>query len=132
MKIYDGKGIVMGRLAVQVAKDALRGEEVSVVNCNEIIITGNKKTFEKEFKEKRSKFGSSQKGPKIHRSSEKIVKRAIRGMLPDHRKGRGREAFKKIKTYNEIPPELEGKKFIKIKQNKKIKTNKVKELAKRK
>ena len=131
MKIIDGRGIVMGRLASHVAKEALKGEEISVVNCSEVVITGNKKTMEREFAEKRSKFGSSQKGPKHHRTSEKIVKRAIRGMLPNHRVGRGREAFSRIKCYNEIPKELEEKEVMKLKQDKKIKMNKVKELIKR-
>ncbi len=131
MEIIDGKGIVKGRLASYVAKEALKGEEIAVVNCSDVIITGNKKMIEKEFYEERSKFGSSQKGPKHHRTSEKIVKRAIRGMLPNHRMGRGREAFKRIKCYNEIPKGFEGKEFIKLKQDKKIKINKVKMLVKR-
>jgi len=130
MKIIDGKDAVMGRLASHVAKEALKGEELVVVNCSEVVITGNKKTVEREFLEKRGRFGSSQKGPKIHRSSEKIVKRSIRGMLPNHRVGRGRDAFKRIKCYDKVPKEFEGKDLIRLKQGKKIKTNKVKKLNK--
>ena len=130
MKIIDGKGLVMGRLASYVAKELLKGEEIAVINCSQVIVTGNKKTFEKEFKEKRSKMGSSLKGPKHHRTSEKIVKRAIRGMLPNHREGRGRIAFKRVKCYNTIPKELEGKKTFKMNVKKKIKPNKVGELEK--
>ena len=130
MIVIDGTGIVMGRLASYVAKEALKGEEIAVVNCEEVVITGNRKTFEKEFAEKRSKFGSSQKGPKHIRSSDRIVKRCIRGMLPNHRTGRGRDAFKKIKCYTKIPKELEGKKITKMQQGVKIKTNKVKKLNK--
>ena len=40
MKIYDGKGAVLGRLASKVAKEALQGEEIAILNCEEIIITG--------------------------------------------------------------------------------------------
>lgn len=109
MKIIDGKGLVMGRLAAFVAKEALKGEEVAVINCNEVIITGNKKDIERNFKEKRSRFGHSQKGPKHHKVSEKIVKRSIRGMLPNHREGRGKDAIKRIKCYNKVPKELEAK-----------------------
>lgn len=130
MKIIDGTGMVMGRLASHVAKEALKGETMVVVNCSEAIITGNRKMIEREFQEERSKFGSSQKGPKHHRTSEKIVKRSIRGMLPNHRAGRGREAFKRIKCYNKVPKEFEGKKLIKLKQDKKIKINKVSLLTK--
>ena len=130
MKIINGKNAVLGRLASYVAKEILKGEEVVVVNCNEVIITGNRKNIEAEFFEKRQKVGSGQKGPKIHRSSEKIVKRTIRGMLPDHREGRGKEAFKRIKCYNKIPKEFEVKEMIKAGKEKKTKFSKVKDLAK--
>ena len=82
MKIIDGKGAVLGRLGSYVAKEALKGEEIAILNCEQVIITGSKKNIEKSFHEKRSRVGSSQKGPKHSKSSEKIVKRAIRGMLP--------------------------------------------------
>ena len=85
MMFIDGKGTTLGRLATHVVKKLLMGEEVRIFNCDAIIITGNKKTTEREFSEKRGRFGHSQKGPKHHATSEKIVKRAIRGMLPDHR-----------------------------------------------
>ncbi len=107
MKVIDGTETPMGRLATFVAKEALKGEEVSVVNCDKVIITGSRKNVEEEFQVKRHRFGSSQKGPKISKSNEKIVKRAIRGMLPNFREGRGNVAFKKIKCYNKIPKELE-------------------------
>ncbi len=111
-KIIDGKNAVLGRLASYAAKESLKGEEIVVLNCEQIIITGNKKNIEKEFQEKRSRVGSSQKGPKHSKTSEKIVKRVIRGMLPDHRKGRGRVAFKKIKCYVGVPKEFQDAKKI--------------------
>jgi large subunit ribosomal protein L13 len=129
MKIIDGKNAVMGRLASYAAKELLKGEEIAVVNCDEVIITGNKKNIEKEFEEKRGRFGSSQKGPKHHKSSEKMVKRVIRGMLPDHREGRGREAFKRVKCYNKVPKEFEDKKMIKAGKARKTKFEKVKDFT---
>ena len=130
MKILDGSGAVLGRLASYVAKESLKGEEIAILNCSEIIITGNKNKIKEEFKEKRSRVGSSQKGPKHSRKTEKIVKRTIRGMLPNYREGRGREAWKRIKCYDKIPKEFEGKNFIKLKKENKIKTNKVSEFTK--
>ena len=120
----------MGRLASYVAKEALKGEEIQIVNCSEVVITGNKKMIEEKFHKQRNRFGSSQKGPKHPRPSEKIIKKVIRGMLPDHRGGRGKEAFNRIKCYNKVPKELEGKQFFILKQNQKIKLNKVKEFTK--
>ena len=77
-----------------------------------MIITGNKRKIKEDFEEKRSKVGSGQKGPKVSRLNERIVKRAIRGMLPNHRKGRGKEAFKRIKCYTGVPNEYEKSKKI--------------------
>jgi len=130
MKIIEGKGAVLGRLASYVAKEALKGEEIVIVNCEQILITGNKENIQKEFLEKRSKVGSGQKGPKHHRTSEKIVKRTIRGMLPDHKEGRGRVAFKKVKCYVGMPKEFEGKKTESLSKGAPRKYIKVKGLTK--
>ena len=130
MKIIDGKDAVMGRLASYVAKELLKGEEIAVVNCDEVIITGSKKRIESDFLEKRGRIGSSQKGPKHHKKSDKIVKRAIRGMLPNHREGRGRTAWKNLKCYIGIPKELDGKEIQEFNKDKKLKSSKIKELIK--
>jgi len=130
MKVIDGKNTAMGRIASYSAKQALQGEEIAVVNCDEIRITGNKKSIEADFKEQRSRVGSSQKGPKHHKTSEKIVKRVIRGMLPDHRRGRGREAFKRIKCYSKVPKELEESEKMSLARPMKGKFIIVKEVAK--
>jgi large subunit ribosomal protein L13 len=114
MKIIDGTNYPMGRLASYAAKEALKGEEIAVVNCNKVIITGSRKHVEKDFQIRRNRFGSSQKGPKISKTNEKIVKRTIRGMLPNFREGRGSETFKRIKCYNELPKEFESKQIIKF------------------
>ena len=129
MKIIDGKNAVLGRLASYVVKEALKGEEIVILNCEQIIITGNKKNIQEKFEIKRGRVGSSQKGPKHSIISEKIVKRAFRGMLPDHRTGKGREAFKRIKCYNKVPKEFENEKKIiagKEKRTKFIRINEIK------
>ena len=130
MKIIDGNNAVLGRLASYVAKEALRGEEIIVLNCESVIITGNKKFIRKNFEESRRKVGSGQKGPKISRDAEKIVKRAIRGMLPNHRRGRGAVAYSRIKCYIGVPKEFEGMKKIVSGKEKKSKYVYVKEIAK--
>ena len=129
-KVIDGENSVMGRVASYAAKEALGGEEVAVLNCDKVIITGNLDSIRRDFLEKRSRFGSSQKGPKHIKVSERIVKRAIRGMLPNFREGRGREAFKRIKCYNGIPPEFDKAKKIIIPGNEKKKFSFVKEFTK--
>lgn len=130
VKIIDGKGAVMGRLASYAAKQALQGEEIVILNCEEVIITGNKKDIRKDFEEKRSKVGSGQKGPKHSKLPERIVKRAIRGMLPNHRKGRGRQALNRVRCYQGVPKEFESQKKIIGKQEKKIKFMTINDLSK--
>jgi ribosomal protein uL13 len=127
MKIIDGKNKVLGRLASFVAKEILKGEEYAVINCNEIIITGARKSIQKEFDEKRSRFGDSQRGPRHHKTTEKIVKRVIQGMIPSPREGIGKEALKRVKCYNTTPKEFEGKETIEFETGKKSKFSRVKE-----
>ena len=129
MKIIDGSNATLGRIASYVAKQALKGEEIAIVHCEKIIITGSKENIKREFEEKRGKVGNSQKGPKVSRSEELIVKRVIRGMLPNHRRGRGKEALKRIKCYKGLPKEFENEKKILAGKEKGIKLMSLGELS---
>jgi len=132
MKIIDGKNAIMGRLASYVAKEALKGEEIIILNCDYVIITGSKKNVKEIFDRKRMRVGSGQKGPKHSRRADLIVKRAIRGMLPTHRKGRGKEALKKIKCCLGVPKEFENSKKIVAGKTRKSKFVNIKEITKNK
>lgn len=135
MKIIDGENAILGRLAAFTAKEALKGEDIAIVNCEKIIITGNKEFTKENFMEKRRRVGSTQKGPKISRDSEKIVKRVIRGMLPNYRIGRGAIALKRIKCYKGVPLQFEKEKKIVAGRQHKIQKNKfmsVQELSRQK
>lgn len=110
MKIIDGTGATLGRLASYSAKQALKGEEIVILNCEKIIITGNKKDIVEKYKQKRRLVGSTQKGPKYSRSLDRVVKVTIRGMLPNYREGRGRAAYKRIRCYIGVPKKFEDSK----------------------
>lgn len=125
MKIIDGKDAVLGRIASYAAKESLKGEDIVIVDCDKVIVTGNKKNIKTEFEETRGRVGSTQHGPKISRTSEKVVKRAVRGMLPNYRHGRGRVAFKRIKCYAGIPKEFEAAKKISIGKEKEKSESKI-------
>ena len=131
MKVIDGENAVLGRVAAYAAKEAIKGEEIVVVNCEKIIVTGRKKTTQQEFAEKKSKVGHSQKGPRHSVLSYKIVKRTIRGMIPEHRWGRGKEIFNRIKCYNKVPKEFEGAEKISLVRDVKCRSIKVGEIYKR-
>jgi large subunit ribosomal protein L13 len=117
VKVIDGKDTALGRLASYAAKEALKGEDIIIINCKDVIITGNKKNIKKEFKEKRNRVGSGQKGPKISRLDYQIIKRAIRGMLPNYRTGKGRIALKRIKCYDYKPEGYKKEEEISIKKD---------------
>ncbi len=112
--IIDAKNLIVGRLATKVAKLALLGEDVTVLNCNESILTGKKKEILSAYQRKRS-MGTPTKGPVYHRSPEKMLKRIIRGMLP-YKKPRGNAAFKKIKCYNTVPEQFQGKETLTLEE----------------
>ena len=116
MIIIDGENAIFGRLCSYAAKQALSGEEVVVVNSDKVLISGNKKDIIKKYSELRELGGHSKKGPKIPKVEYKMLKRGIRGMLPDHRKGQGRDAYKRVMCHNGVPKEFEGKEMIKIKR----------------
>ena len=127
--IIDGEGAVFGRLCSYVAKKALEGNEVIVVNSDKVVITGNKIVAIEKYRDLRTKGGSAQKGPYHTKIAYQIVKRGIRGMLPDYRKGIGSEAFSKIKCHNGIPSEFKDQKMIKAGKDKRSKYIELNELV---
>ncbi len=117
--VIDGSGHVAGRLASIVAKRLLEGDEVVVVNAQDIIITGKKKRvlekFLKRITEWRTYYNPEKRGPKYPRTPDRIFKRMVRGMLP-HKKPRGRSALKRLKVYVGVPPEYRGREAIRIEE----------------
>ncbi len=105
MKIYNGEGMILGRLAAAVAKDALLGEEVKVVNCEKIIVSGRKTNTFAAAKQRYERRGYPPKSANPSRLPERHVRRAIRGMLP-WKRARGKEAFKRVLCYRGVPGEF--------------------------
>jgi large subunit ribosomal protein L13 len=131
MKVIDGTDAVLGRLASYAAKEALKGEEIAILNCEKVLITGNKRNITEGFKAKRKRVGSTQKGPKYSLSIDRVVKRTIRGMLPNARRsGRGSEAHKRIKCYIGIPKEFENAKTEKLKAREEVISHKLGDILK--
>ncbi|OIO42626.1 50S ribosomal protein L13 [Candidatus Pacearchaeota archaeon CG10_big_fil_rev_8_21_14_0_10_31_9] len=109
--LIDGKNAVMGRLSSYAAKQAMLGKEIVIINSNDVIITGRKEDIFQKYSELVKKGGYSQKGPKITRTPERLLKRVIRGML-SHKQERGVEALGRIKCYNETPEQYKDSKKI--------------------
>lgn len=126
--IIDGNGAIFGRVCSIAAKIALEGNEVIIVNSDKLIITGNKSDIIYKYDRLRKKGGFSQKGPQISRVPHMMLKRSIRGMLPDFRRGYGKNTFRNIKCYSGVPKELINEKKLIIGNEKKLKFIELKEL----
>ena len=107
IKIIDGEGLILGRLASAVAKKLLneKDTEIVIVNAESVVISGSKERIFKDYKEKKDR-GSKEKGPFYPKRPDRIVKRTIRGMLP-YKQAKGREALSRVKVYLGIPEDYE-------------------------
>jgi large subunit ribosomal protein L13 len=104
MKTVDAEGLILGRMATQVAKLALMGEQINIINCEKAVVSGSQSKIDKRHKLR--EMGSPFKGPFYPKTADRIVKRAIRGMLP-YKQQRGRNAFERIRCYIGQPEGIE-------------------------
>ncbi len=111
--IIDAQNLLIGRMATFVAKRALLGENVDVINCEKAVIGGNR-AFTLSKYVHRLERGQIRKGPYVYRRADMFVRRCIRGMLP-YKQARGKEAFSRIKCYIGFPEELKSQKAITVK-----------------
>src|SRR3989344_9168599 len=126
--IIDAAGGILGRIASYAAKQSLYGRSIKIVNCNDAMITGDKKMILEKYKASRRRGGAAMNGPHFPKHPERIMKRTVRGML-SYTQGRGLEAFKRVMCYNEVPAELQGKDKITLKREIKVKAIKLSELC---
>merc|ERR1712087_292837 len=113
--VIDGRGHMNGRLASIVAKLILNGQKVVIVRCEEINISGNfyrNKLKYLDFLKKRCNVKPS-RGPFHFRAPSKIFWRTVRGMIP-HKTERGKDAMKRLQTFEGVPPPYDKKKRMVI------------------
>lgn len=106
--IINAENLILGRLAAAVAKQALQGEKVDVINVEKAVVTGKPAEVLERYKQKFNR-GYALSGPYFQRHPEKLVRRTIRGMLP-YKQEKGKKAFKIIRCYIGVPEEFKGKK----------------------
>jgi large subunit ribosomal protein L13 len=110
MKI-DAKGLIAGRLASNIAKNVINGETVVVINASNAVIVGTEKSILPKYKQRVDAAVKSNPhyGPKYDRIPSKMLRRMVRGMLPN--KSRTREKLlKQIKVYNDTPKSVGAEK----------------------
>ena len=106
--IIDANNLILGRLASYVAKKAVLGEKVDIVNCERAVVTGKKDDIITRYHRK-AKMGIPLQGPYFPKNAEDLVKRTIRGMLPN-KQAKGREVLKRIRCYISVPKQFNDKK----------------------
>lgn len=104
MIVINAENKVYGRLASEVAEKLLKyNEKIIVVNARKVIISGSSDSiFERLFERtERKGKGNPLYQAKYPRFPDKLVKRAVRGMLP--RNPRGALVLKNLKVYIDVP-----------------------------
>src|SRR3989338_10079544 len=110
--IIDAKDMILGRLGSYAAKQALLGNRIDIVNCEESVVSGKKQAVLQQYIRRIDRKAPG-KGPYLYRRPDMFVRRTIRGMLP-FKRSRGREAFKKIKCHVGVPESLKNGKALSI------------------
>jgi large subunit ribosomal protein L13 len=107
MMIVDAEDAVVGRLAADVAKLLLEGQDVSVLNCEKAVISGEPSVIIGKYAGRRLQKDKAnpEHSPYLSRRPDYFVKRIIRGMLP-FKAPRGMIAFKKLKVYMGVPSSM--------------------------
>jgi len=115
--VVDGRGHLLGRLASVVAKQLLEGQQVIVVRCDEINISGhlanNRIKFMKYLRKRMNT--NPKKGPYHHRAPSMIFYKAVRGMVP-RKSPHGQAALARLKVFDGVPHPYDTKKKMVVPQ----------------
>lgn len=114
-EIVDASNLILGRMASYVAKKALEGNRVVVLNAERAIISGTKERVVARAKQKLKTrtLGNLEKSPTHPRKPDGYVRRVIRGMLP-WKKTSGKEAFHRVRVYIGTPEEFKDRPATRI------------------
>lgn len=108
--VIDATNSIAGRLCSKVAKLLLEGYRVVVVNPERALISGNRKSVIREWKEYlevRSVINPKHT-PRHPRRPDRIITEMIRGMVPRN-KPKGIKAMKRLRVYLGMPEAYKGR-----------------------
>jgi large subunit ribosomal protein L13 len=113
MLVIDCKNMIFGRVASHAAKNVLKGEDVHLINAEQLVLCGSPEVIVEKYKVKRrlKNKAKPENSPKYPRVPHLLVKKMVRGMLP-WKSARGREAFKKLMVYAGNPKNLKENKKV--------------------
>lgn len=98
--LMDAKNQILGRFCSQVAKKALLGEKIVIINAKDAIISGTKRNIHEKYLEKLniSTATNPRRGPFWPRRPDTFMRNIIKKMLPT-KKIRGKDALKRVHVY---------------------------------
>ncbi|MFX0028282.1 MAG: 50S ribosomal protein L13 [Candidatus Hermodarchaeota archaeon] len=110
-QLIDATDKILGRFCSQIAKKALLGDYIVIVNAKNAIISGTKRDIHEKYLTKLniSTATNPLRGPFHERRPDTFMRRVIKQMLP-RKKLRGKEALKRIHVYiSDIPDRFKGR-----------------------
>ncbi len=116
--VVDATDVLVGRMGTFVAREALHGKTIKIINCENAAISGKRREIIADWK-RFADMGTPKKGPFVHRMPDRMVRRMIRGMLP-YKQPRGRDAFERIMCFIGTPSEFKDAKVTVMPDNSKV------------
>lgn len=98
-KIFDAKDQILGRFCSQIAKLALLGEHIVIINGKDAVVSGRRNQILKKYIHLHyiGDIANPHHGPFFNNRPDTFIRQKIRFMLP--RRNRGREALGRIHVY---------------------------------
>jgi len=111
----DATNQILGRMVTYVAKNALNGKSIIILNIEKAVISGRKKMIVDRamLRLTTRTLGSQEKGPVHFRRPDTYTRRVIRGMLP-WKKPKGKDAFKRVRVFMGVPEEFKNKATFRV------------------
>ena len=110
-QIIDATDKILGRFCSQIAKKALLGDRIVIINAKYAIISGTKSDIHKKYLGKLniSTATNPRRGPFWPRRPDTFMRNIIKKMLP-RKKLRGKEALRHVHVYiGEIPDRFKNR-----------------------
>lgn len=98
-KIVDARDQIMGRMCSQVAKRALLGERIVIINAQNAVVSGSHNNILQRYVDLRHvrNLGKPSRGPFHPNRPDTFIRQKIRFMLP--KRPRGRDALRRVHVY---------------------------------
>ncbi|MCK4380837.1 MAG: 50S ribosomal protein L13 [Candidatus Lokiarchaeota archaeon] len=110
-QLFDATDKILGRFCSQIAKRALLGEYIVIINAKNAIISGTKRNIHEKYLARLniSTATNPRRGPFHNRRPDTFMRRVVKQMLP-RKKLRGKEALKRVNIYiSDIPERFKSR-----------------------